>query len=59
VNTPRISYLLSFSLAHSWLDLAQDLAHEQDAINEHAIGGTLDLEVAEESVCAEKGENFV
>lgn len=36
-------------------DLAQRLADEQDAVDKQAVGGALDLEVAEEGVCAEEG----
>jgi hypothetical protein len=52
-------YLLSFPLAHARLDLAEDLAHVQDAVNHDAVGGPLDLEVAEKGVCAEQGEDLV
>jgi hypothetical protein len=48
-----VQYLLSLPPAHARLDLAQHLAHEQDAIDEHAICRALDLEVAEKSVGAE------
>lgn len=51
--------LLGISPAHARLDGGQGLADEQDAINEHAVGGALDLEVAEEGVGAEEGENLV
>lgn len=41
------------------LDLAQAVAQEPDAVDEQAIGGALDLEVAEEGVGAEEGEDLV
>jgi hypothetical protein len=52
-------YLLSVPLAHARLDLAEDLAHVQDAVDHDAVGGPLDLEVAEKGVCAEQGEDLV
>jgi hypothetical protein len=54
-----IAYLLGFSPTHARLDLPQHLAHEQNAIDEHAICWSLDLEVAEECVRAEEGKNLV
>lgn len=41
------------------LDLGQALGDEQDAVDEQAVGGTLDLEVAEEGVGAEEGEDLI
>jgi hypothetical protein len=52
-------YLLSVSPGHARFDLAQHLAHPKNAINEHAISRTLDLEVSEESVGAEQGKNLI
>lgn len=40
-------------------DLAEALADEEDAVDEEAVGGALDLEVAEEGVGAEEGEHLV
>ena len=53
------THLLSLSPRHAWLDLAKDFAHKQDAIDHNTVGGTLDLEVAEEGVCAEKGQDLI
>lgn len=41
------------------LDLAEAVAEEPDAVDEQAVGGALDLEVAEEGVGAEEGEDLV
>lgn len=40
-------------------NLAQRLAHKQDAIDEQTVCGALDLKVSEEGVCAEEREDFV
>jgi hypothetical protein len=53
------THLLGLSPRHARLDLAKDFAHKQDAINHNAVGGTLDLEVAKEGVCAEKGQDLI
>lgn len=53
------TYLLSVSPSHARLDLAQHLAHKQDAIDHDPVGRPLDLEVAEKCVCAEEGEDFI
>lgn len=54
-----VTHLLGFPPPHAWLDLAQYLAHKQDAIDHDTVGGTLDLEVAEECVGAEEGEDLI
>lgn len=41
------------------LDLGQAVADEPDAVDEQAVGVALQLEVAEEGVCAEEGEDLV
>jgi hypothetical protein len=41
------------------LDLAQAVADEPDAVHQQTVGGTLNLEVAEEGVGAEEGEDLV
>lgn len=46
--------LLCFFLCHTRPDLAQCLAHKEDAIDQKPICRTLDFKVAEEGVCAEK-----
>lgn len=53
------THLLSISPGHACLDLAQRLAHKQNAVNQHAVSRALDLKVAEEGVGAEEGEDFV
>lgn len=53
------AYLLGFSPSHARLDLSQYLANVQDAVDEDAVGGSLDLEVAEECVGAEEGKDLV
>lgn len=40
-------------------DAAEALADKEDAVDEQAVGGPLDLEVAEEGVGAEEGEDLV
>ena len=56
---PFQTYLLRLTPAHPILDLPDQLAHEQDPVYEDPVGGPLDLEVAEECVGAEEGENLV
>jgi hypothetical protein len=41
------------------LDPLQAVADEPDAVDEQAVGGALDLKVAEEGVCAEEAEDLV
>lgn len=41
------------------LDPAEALADEEDAVDEQAVGGALDLKVAEEGVGAEQGQGLV
>lgn len=41
------------------LDLGQAVADEPDSVNEQPVGGSLNLEVAEEGVGAEKREDLV
>jgi hypothetical protein len=53
------AHLLGLSPAHTWLDLAQYLAHEEDAIDHDSIRGSLDLEVAEKCVGTEEGKDLV
>ena len=53
------SHLLSVPLPHITPDLPQTLADEQDAVNQEPIGWALDLEVPEESICAEEAQDFV
>lgn len=48
-------------VAHSGggLDLGEALAHKQDAVYQHPVGGALDLKVAEEGVCAKEQQHLV
>ena len=55
----ELLYLLGVPLRHVRLHLPQALAHPQDPIDQHPVGGPLDLEVAEESVGAEKSKGFI
>jgi hypothetical protein len=60
-NATRSSsiYLLSLPGIHRRLDLAETLADEEGTINEHPVGGTIDLKVAEEHICAEQGQDLI
>ena len=40
-------------------EFCEAVGEEEDAVDEQPVGGALDLEVAEEGVGAEEGENFV
>jgi hypothetical protein len=40
-------------------DLGQAIADKPDSIDKQTVGGTLDLEVSEECVGAEEGEDLV
>jgi len=40
-------------------DLSEAVGDEENAIYQHAVGGTFDFEVAEEGVGAEEGEDLV
>lgn len=53
------TYLLRIPPSHTRLDFGQHLAHEQDPVDHDPVGRALDLEVAEECVCAEQREDFV
>ncbi len=44
---------------HTRFYLGQDVADVEDAIDEDAVCGAFDFEVAEEGVGAEEGEDFV
>ena len=52
-------YLLGLAGVHCRLHLPEALADEEGSINEHAIGGTIDLEVPEQDVCTEKRQNLI
>ena len=45
--------LLSGPRVHVRFDFRQTIRNEQDAVDQHAVGGAFDLEVAEEGVGAE------
>lgn len=51
--------LLGRPRVHVGLHFRQAVGEEQDAVDHHAVGGALDLEVAEEGVGAEQAEDFV
>lgn len=53
------TYLFSISSSQSGLDLAQNIADKQNAVNQHPVRGALDFEVAEECVCAKQCKDFV
>lgn len=59
IHPEELAYLLSIAHAHGWLDPPQTLRDPQDSIDQHAVGGALDLKVAEESVCAEQRQRLV
>lgn len=50
---------LSGPLVHVGFDFGEAVGDEKDAVDEHAVGRTLDLEVAEERVGAEEGEDLI
>lgn len=52
-------YLLCVPRTHGRLDLPEAIADEQCPVNKHAIGRSIDLEIAEEDIGAEKGEDLV
>jgi hypothetical protein len=54
-----MQYLLSLPDRHSRLNLPQALCDEQRPVDKHAVGGPVDLKVAEEDIRAEEGQNFV
>lgn len=47
-------YLLRITGIHSWLDLPEAVANKQSSINEHAVRGAIDLEVAEQDIGTEE-----
>jgi hypothetical protein len=59
VHVVLSTHLLSFSPAHAWLDLAQHLAHKQDAIDHNTIRRAFDFEVSKECVGSEEGKDLV
>lgn len=56
---PRNKIITNVPRAHVRLDLDKAFANPQNSIDQQAVGGTLDLEVAEEGVCAEEAEDLV
>lgn len=52
-------YLLSLPGIHRRLDLAEALADEEGPINEHPVGRSIDLKVAEQHICAEEGQDLI
>lgn len=59
VTLPIPTYLLRLARGHARLDLAQTLADKEDPVDKHAVGGAVDLEVAEQDIGAEEGEDLV
>lgn len=53
------TYLFSISPPQVWLDLAQYLTDKQNTIDQHSVRRSLDLEVAEESICTEQRQDLV
>jgi hypothetical protein len=51
--------LLCGTLIHVRPDLGQAVGKEERAVDEQPVGGAVDLEVAEEGVGAEEGEDFI
>ena len=51
--------LLCGSRVHVRLHFREAVGEEENAVDEHAVGGAFDLEVAEEGVGAEEGEDLV
>lgn len=51
--------LLGIPLRHGRLHFPQTLADPENSIDEHAVGGALDLKVAEERVSAEQRQRLV
>jgi hypothetical protein len=54
-----MQYLLSLPNRHSRLYLPQALRDKQRPVDKHAVGGPVDLKVAEEDIRAEEGQDFV
>lgn len=59
VQREVVDLLAGVAQAGIGLDALQAVADEPDAIHEQAVGGALDLKVAEEGVCAEEAEDLV
>lgn len=53
------TYLFGISSTRVRLDLAQHFADVKNAVDQHSVGGPLDLEVAKESVCSEEREDLI
>lgn len=54
-----MTYLFSFAGIHCRLDLPETLANKQGSVNEHAVGGAIDLEVAEKDIGTEQRQDLV
>lgn len=52
-------YLLRIASTHRRPDLPEAFADEQSSVDKHAVGGAVDLEVSEEYIGTEEGEDLV
>lgn len=52
-------YLLGVPRTHSRLDFPEAIADEQGPVNKHTIGRAIDLEVAEQDIGTEEGDDLV
>lgn len=52
-------YLASLKSGHVRPDLPETLADKQGAVDEHTVGGAVDLEVPEQDIGAEEGQDLV
>lgn len=53
------AYLLCVTSTHCWFDLSKALADEQGSVDEHAVGRSVDLEVAKEYIGPEERQDLV
>jgi len=54
-----ITHLLRITGIHCWLDLSEALADKQSSVNEHAVGGAIDFEIAEQDIRAEQRQDLI
>jgi len=55
----RSIYLLCITSTHRRLDLPEAFADEQGSVDKHAVGGTVDLKVAEQHTGTEEGQDLI